>query len=77
MSDIEKDLKGKFSIQLILSKLEHDGENMASFRMLDYEEIVPYSKLEKKLTKFYNIGIEKIKEIAEESSNSNKPPIHS
>ena len=77
MSDIEKGLEGKFSLQLIISKLESDGESMSSFRMMDYEEIVPYSKLEKKLTKFYNTGIEKIKEIAEEASNSKKTQIHS
>ena len=78
MSDIEKkDLTSKFSIQLILSKLELDGENMAIFRMLDYEEIVPYSKLEQKLTNFYNTGIKKIKEIAEELSNSKKSQLHS
>jgi len=32
----------KFSIQLVIAKLESDGESMATFRLLDYEEIVPY-----------------------------------
>lgn len=67
----------KFSIQLVIAKLESDGESMATFRLLDYEEIVPYSKLEQKLKKFYNTGIEKIKEIADELSNSKKSQFHS
>jgi hypothetical protein len=77
VSDIKKALTDKFVVQLILSKLEPDGESMSSFRLLDYEEIVPYTKLEQKLTEFYNTGIKKIKEIAEELSNSKKSEFHS
>lgn len=72
MGNIAKDSEGKFSLQLVLAKLENDGESISTFHLLDYGEIVPFSRLENKLTKFYNTGIEKIKEIAEELLNSKK-----
>jgi len=62
----EKKIPGKFMIQLVLAKLEHDGESMATFRFLDHEEIVEFPKLEDKLLKYYKTGLAKIKEIKEE-----------
>ena len=66
MSELDKDSEGRFTIQLIISKLEDDGGSISTFRLLDYEEIIPFFLLEKILKKFYDIGIKKIKEIAEE-----------
>ena len=72
MSEIEEKTSEKFVIQLVLSKLEPDGETISSFRLLDHEEIVSFSILEKTLKKYYNTGLEKIKEIAEELQNLRK-----
>lgn len=74
VSEIAKDLEDRFSIQLIISKLEDDGGSISTFRLLDYEEIIPFFLLEKLLTKFYDIGIKKIKEIAEELKKINSIP---
>ena len=59
----DKGIKYKFAIQLILGKLEFDGNTIESFNLLDRMELVPFEQLEGKLTSFYNDGIEKIKEV--------------
>ena len=57
--------KHNFSIQLIIGKLEFDGNAIESFSLLDIMEIVPYKLLEKKLNEYHKKGIEKIKELKE------------
>ncbi len=62
----DKGIKHRFAVQLIIGKLEFDGNAIESFNLLDRMELVPFEQLEAKLTKFYSDGIEKIKEIEEE-----------
>ena len=55
-----------YSIGLVIRKLEFDGNEIASFNLLDYEEIISFDNLESKLKDFYNKGIEKIKELKDQ-----------
>ena len=67
MSEIEKlQVKHKFVVQIIIGKLEFDGNSVESFNLMDRMEIVSFKLLEKKLSRFYNNGLEKIKEIKDE-----------
>ncbi len=59
-------MKQRFAVQLIISKLEFDGNTIESFNLLDRMEIVSFELLEGRLTRFYNDGIEKIEEIKED-----------
>lgn len=59
----DKGMKQRFAVQLIISKLEFDGNTIESFNLLDRMEIVSFDLLEGRLTSFYNNGIEKIEEI--------------
>lgn len=62
----DKGMKQRFAVQLIISKLEFDGNTIESFNLLDRMEIVSFELLEGRLTRFYNDGIEKIEEIKED-----------
>ena len=62
----DKGIKHRFAVQLIIGKLEFDGNTIESFNLLDRMELVPFEQLEVKLTRFYNDGIEKIKEVKED-----------
>lgn len=62
----DKGMKQRFAVQLIISKLEFDGNTIESFNLLDRMEIVSFEILEERLTRFYNDGIEKIEEIKED-----------
>lgn len=62
----DKGIKHRFAIQLVIGKLEFDGNTIEEFNLLDRGELVPFELLEEKLTRFYNDGIEKIKEIKED-----------
>ena len=53
----------KFTIQLVIGKLEFDGNEVCPFNLLDYYEIVKFEQLESKLKEFYGKGIKKIEEI--------------
>ena len=53
----------KFTIQLVIGKMEFDGTEIATFNLMNYGEIVGIDKLESKLSEFYRKGLEKIKEI--------------
>ena len=57
----------KYTLSLIIGKLEFDGSEMSNFKLLDRAEIVPFNKLESKLTRFYKNGLEKIKEVEKEN----------
>ena len=52
-----------YSIGLVIRKLEFDGNEIASFNLLDYEEIITFDNLISKLEDFYHKGLEKIKEL--------------
>lgn len=59
-------IKHKFVVQIVIGKLEFDGNSIEQFNLFDLMEIVSLELLEKRLNQFYNNGLRKIKEITEE-----------
>ena len=57
------DKEDKFIIQLIIGKLESDGNEICTFNLLDHSEIMRFEQLKSKLKKVYEYGIEIIEEI--------------
>ena len=57
------DKEDKFTIQLVIGKMESDGSEIVRFDLLDHGEIVRFEQLKSKLKKIYEYGIEIIEEI--------------
>ena len=57
------DEKEKFMIQLVIGKMESDGNEIVRFDLLDHGEIMRFEQLKSKLKKIYEYGIEIIEEI--------------
>jgi len=53
----------KFMVQLVIGKMESDGNEICSFNLLDHIEIMRFEQLKSKLKKIYEYGIEIIEEI--------------
>lgn len=52
-----------FALQLVMAKLEFDGNTIEPFTLLDYAETIPLVLLEKRLDELYEKAKKKIKEI--------------
>jgi len=57
------DKKDKFIVQLVIGKMESDGNEICQFNLLDHGEIVRFGQLKSKLKKIYEMGLETIEEI--------------